>query len=59
MSDLRSEGIEPTARVIEPQGSEPRGQPDTGSRRRRPPVRDESDLAENLETPAHQVDRLA
>jgi hypothetical protein len=57
MSDISSERIEPTARVIEPQGSERRGQPDSGSRRRRPPASEEL-AEENPETPVHQVDRM-
>jgi hypothetical protein len=59
MSDMGSERVEPTARVIEPQGPEPRPQSDSGSRRRRPPTPDESEIAESREAPVHQVDRLA
>jgi len=59
MSDISSERIEPTPRVSESPGPQPRGQPDSGPRRRRPSTPDESEAAENLETPVHQVDRLA
>lgn len=59
MSDMGSERVEPTARVVEPQRPEPRSQSDAGSRRRRRPTRDESEMAEDPEVPAHQVDRLA
>ena len=59
MSDISSERIEPIPRVIEPQGRDQRGQPDSGSRRRRPPAAEESEMEENLEAPAHQVDRRA
>jgi hypothetical protein len=58
MSDISSERIEPTPRVIEPPGPEPRGQLDSGSRRRPPPAPDEAEPEESLETPAHQLDRL-
>jgi len=58
MSDIGSERIEPAARVIEPQGPESRGQPDSGSRRRRTPSPAEPEWEENPEAPAHQVDRL-
>jgi hypothetical protein len=58
MSDISSEGIEPTPRVIEPQGPQSRGQPDSGARRRRPPAPEEPGPEENPEMPAHQVDRL-
>lgn len=56
---MGSERIEPTPRVVEPQGPEPRGQPDSGARRRRPPTPEELEIAEHPETPVHQVDRLA
>jgi hypothetical protein len=59
MSGMGSERIEPTPRVIEPQETEPRGRPDSGARRRRPPTPEESEIAENPEAPVHQVDRLA
>jgi hypothetical protein len=59
MSGIGGDRIEPTARVIEPQGPEPRGQSDSGSRRRRLPVPPEPEIAEDAETPVHQVDRLA
>jgi hypothetical protein len=59
MSGMGGDRIEPAARVIEPQGPEPRGQSDSGSRRRRAPAAEEPEMAEDLETPAHQVDRLA
>jgi hypothetical protein len=58
MSDMGSERIEPAARVIEPQGPESRGQPDSGSRRRRTPSPAEPEREENPEAPVHQVDRL-
>jgi hypothetical protein len=58
MSDISSERIEPTPRVIEPQGPQSRGQPDSGSRRRRPPAAEELGAEENPEKPVHQVDRL-
>jgi hypothetical protein len=59
MSGMGSERVEPTPRVVEPQGPEPRGQPDSGARRRRPPTPDESEIAEDPAAPVHQVDRLA
>jgi hypothetical protein len=59
MSDISSERMEPTARVNEPQGPEPRSQSDSRSRRRRPPLAEEPEIAEESVTPAHQVDRLA
>jgi hypothetical protein len=59
MNGIGSERVEPTTPVIEPQGPEPRSRPDSESRRRRPPARNESEIAENPETPVHQVDRLA
>jgi hypothetical protein len=59
MSEISGERIEPAARVVEPQGPEARGQSDSESRRRRPPARPEPELAEDLEIPAHQVDRQA
>jgi hypothetical protein len=55
---MGSERIEPAARVIEPQGPESRGQPDSGSRRRRTPSPEEPEREENPEAPVHQVDRL-
>jgi hypothetical protein len=58
MSELSGERIEPAARVVEPQGPEPRGQSDSGSRRQRPPANPEPELAEDSEVPAHRVDRL-
>jgi hypothetical protein len=58
MNDISSERIEPTSRVIEPQGPEPGGQSEEGSRRRRPPPAEEHEKVEDSETPAHQVDRL-
>jgi hypothetical protein len=58
MSDITSERIEPTPRVIEPQGPNPRGQADSGSKRRPPSARDEQASEEAPETPLHQVDRL-
>ncbi len=58
MNDISSERIEPTGRVVEPQGPEPRGQPEAGSQRRRPPQAEESERAEESEAPVHQVDRL-
>jgi len=60
MSDISSERIEPTPRVIEPQGPEHRGQPDSGSRRRSPPAPEEREpeTEEDADTPVHQVDRL-
>ena len=59
MGEISSERIEPTARVVEPQGPEPRGQNDSESRRRRAPATPEPELVEDSDTPAHQVDRLA
>lgn len=59
MSDMGSERVEPAVRVIEPQGPEARGQPDSESRRRRPATPDESELVEKPDGPVHQVDRLA
>jgi len=69
MGDINSERIEPASRVIEPQGSEPQGRerqgseprsrPDSGSRRRKTADAEELEIAQNLERPAHQVDRLA
>jgi hypothetical protein len=59
MNEISVERVEPTARVIEPSGLEPRSQSDSGSRRRRRAVRDESEAGESPETPVHQVDRLA
>jgi len=58
MGDISSERIEPTPRVIEPQGPQSRGQPDSGSGRRRPPPAEEPGAEENPEMPVHQVDRL-
>jgi hypothetical protein len=58
MGDLSSDRIEPAPRVIEPQGPQPRGQPDSGSRRRPPPAPHEPEAEENPEAPVHQVDRL-
>jgi hypothetical protein len=58
MSDLSSERIEPAPRVIEPQGPERQGQPDSRSRRRPPPLPEEPEREEDPETPVHQVDRL-
>jgi hypothetical protein len=55
MSDIGS--VEPTPRVIGPQGPGPRGQPDSGLRRRPPPAPEEPETEENPETPVHQVDR--
>ena len=59
MSEISGERIEPAARVVEPQGPEPRGQSDSESRHRRPPAAPEPELVDDSETPAHQVDRLA
>jgi hypothetical protein len=59
MNEISGERVEPAARVIEPPGLEPRSHSDSGSRRRRQPVRDESEAGESPETPVHQVDRLA
>lgn len=59
MSEISGDHIEPAARVVEPQAPEARGQSDSGSRRRRPPAAVEPELAEESETPVHQVDRLA
>jgi hypothetical protein len=56
MSDIASERIEPTPRVIEFQGPEHRHQPDSRSRRRQPPATEEPE--KNPETPVHQVDRM-
>jgi hypothetical protein len=58
MSDISSERIEPTPRVIEPQGPQPRGQPDSDARRRPRPPAGEPETEENTETVVHQVDRL-
>ena len=58
MSDITSERIEPTPRVIEPPGPQSRGQADSGSRRRRSPPSEEPGAEENPEMPLHQVDRL-
>jgi hypothetical protein len=57
MSDISSQRIEPTPRVIEPQGPNPRGQSDSGSRRRPHPAPEKAELEENAEAPVHQVDR--
>jgi len=57
MNDISSERIEPTPRVIEPQGSPHQGQPDSGSRRRPPPAPEEREVEEVPEMPAHQVDQ--
>jgi hypothetical protein len=58
MSDISSERIEPTPRVVEPQGPERRGQPESGSRRRPPPAPAASGTEDDPEAPVHQVDRL-
>jgi hypothetical protein len=58
MSDIASERIEPTPRVIEPQGPEHRHEPDSGSRRRPLPVAEEPEPEENPEPQVHQVDRM-
>jgi hypothetical protein len=58
MSDISSERIGETPRVIEPQGREHRGQPDSESRRRPRPAPEEREPEENSEAPVHQVDRL-
>jgi hypothetical protein len=59
MSEISGERIEPAARVVEPQGPEPRGRNHSESRRRRPPTTAEPELVDDSDTPAHQVDRLA
>jgi hypothetical protein len=59
MSGMSNERIEPTPRVVEPPGPEYQGQPDSGSRRRRPAVPDEAEVEGSADTPAHRVDRLA
>jgi hypothetical protein len=58
MSDMSSDRIEPASRVTEPQRPEPRGQPDSESRRRPASPPEEPEAEENLETPVHEVDRL-
>jgi hypothetical protein len=58
MSDISSERIGETPRVIEPQEREHRGQSDSGSRRRPPPATEKREPEENPEAPVHQVDRL-
>lgn len=66
MSEIGGERIEPTPRVIEPQGTDPRGQPDSGSRLRQSSVPEErqnkeedEDKERDPEIPVHQVDRRA
>jgi hypothetical protein len=58
MSDIGSDRIEPASRVIEPQGPEARGQPESGSRRRQAPPPEPLEIEDDPERPAHQVDRL-
>ncbi len=58
MSDISSERIEPTPRVIEPQGPQSGGEPYSGPRRRPRPPAEEPETEESAETPEHQVDRL-
>jgi len=59
MSDIGSDRLEPTARVLEPQGQEPRREPGSGARRRPPaPAPKPSEPAETPDTPPHQVDSL-
>jgi hypothetical protein len=57
MSDINSERIEPTPRVIEPQGPPHQGRPDSGSRRRPPPAPEDREAEEVPEMPVHQVDQ--
>lgn len=57
MSDISSDRIEPTPRVIEPQSSGQRNQSDSKSRRQPAPPREEPEPESNSEAPVHQVDR--
>lgn len=58
MSDLSMERLEPTARVPEPQGKQPRRDPESQSRRRPEPSKREPEDAEDADLPHHQLDRL-
>jgi hypothetical protein len=58
MTDVSMERLEPTARVPEPQGKQPRRDPESRSRRRPEPPKPEPEPAEEPEQPQHQLDRL-
>jgi hypothetical protein len=58
MGDLFPERLEPTGRVPDLVGQEPKRQPESG-RRRRPPPSKEADPAPEADVAPHEVDSLA
>jgi hypothetical protein len=59
MSEIGSERVEPTERVPDRLGNEPRGEPRPRARRQPAPDSSSSEPADNSETPQHQIDSLA
>ena len=53
MPDLSMERLEPTSRVPEPQGKQPKRDPESRSRRWPDPPESELDDAEDAEVPQH------
>jgi hypothetical protein len=59
MSEIGSERVEPTVRVPDRLGNEPRGEPRPRPRRQPAPDSSSSEAEDNPETPQHQIDSLA